>query len=577
MDTKTIVETKSIELNLENGYTLTSGEKIPAITVAYESYGELNEAADNAIFICHALTGDAHAAFYHDGDEKPGWWDPLIGPGKAMDTDRYYIVCANILSGCKGTTGPASINPETGTAYATDFPLVSIKDVVNIQRLLLEQLTVKKLKTVIGGSLGGMQALEWACSHSDYIESCICIAAGVSISPQALAFDVIARQEIEHDPDWSNGNYYDGSSKPDKGLSHARQIGHITYQSSASMELKFGRDQRDAETGVERSKFNTDFQVESYLNHQGNKFVNRFDANSYLYITRMMDMFDLEDEYGSIENAFENSDCKFLLVSISSDWLFPPEQQVDIVKALINTRKSVSYFNIDSDAGHDAFLLEHQIISKGVAAFISDADKDIASSQRQDLDNISKLLTKDQWVLDVGSGNGEFMYALQNKKHIDGICVDNDFEMVVACMNKGLNALHMDADVCLNSFRDNSFDCVLMNQTIQQLQSTLQTLKQLLRLAPEGIISFPNFALYKYRFQLFFSGTLPVSDSLPYEWYDTPNIHVITIKDFLSLCRTNHIDIKEIKYLADSSLANCLISIGLKNIGAERAVVKIGR
>ena len=579
---KSIVEPQTLQLKLpKEGFRLVSGEVLKEVSVTYEVYGRLADDKTNVIYICHPLTGDAHAASYHsEQDAEPGWWDPMIGPDKPIDTNKFFVICSNILGGCKGTTGPGSKNPDTGKPYGIDFPLVTIKDVVRVQKILLDQLGIPELYCVVGGSMGGMQALEWSVNFPEYVNRCICIASAVNLTSQALAFDIISRQSIESDPRWHNGDYYSYNDKPVKGLSRARQIGHVTYLSSHSMNSKFGRGlQGTKSTIIQPSKFSTNFQVESYLNYQGHKFSKRFDANSYLHISRMMDMFDLEKEYGSIGKAFANTKCHYLIVSISSDWLFPPSQSMDIISALISNRKPVSYFQLNSPYGHDAFLLEYEFLGQGVEAFLNGkVPRGMPESvKRMDINHISDMIDRDTHVLDVGSGSGELMWALKRFKHITGLCLDLDFDKIVECMRKGLPAIQLDADKGLGIIADDAFDCVLLNQTIQQLRSALQTIKQITRIAEKGVIGFPNFAYYQYRFALFFRGKLPVSNSLSFEWYNTPNIHLITVKDFRNLCQRHNINIEKIEYIADDVLGKMLLGFGLINLGSERSLARIRR
>jgi homoserine O-acetyltransferase len=577
---KTIVQTQDIQLDLPpDGLQLSDGKVLTEVTVAYEAYGTLAADGRNAIYVCHALTGDAHAAFYHAEDDRdPGWWDELIGPGKGIDTDRYYVVCANILGGCKGTTGPCSTNPATGKPYGTDFPLITIRDVVQVQKLLLDQLGISELYAVIGGSLGGMQALEWAVRFPDYVKRCICVASGVNLSPQALTFDIIGRSEIESDPNWAGGDYYDKSEGPAAGLSRARQIGHVTYLSSAAMATKFGRDERASPYPGQSSLFSTNFQIESYLNHQGSKFVKRFDANSYLYISRMMDMFDLVAEFGSLAEAFRDAKSKFLIVSISSDWLFPPGQQLDIVENLVAARKNVSYFQIDSAYGHDAFLLEYETLGRAVDAFLNGVDPATVngSDNLVDRELICEMIEPETRVLDVGSGGGEMMLALTKQRNVTGICLDLGFNEIVECMSKGLPAIQLDADEGLKRIASDAFDCVLLNQTIQQLHSALDTIRHMLRIAPTCVVGFPNFAYYRCRLSVLL-GRLPVSKTLPFEWYETPNIHLVTVDEFRQLCRKNDIHIADIRFLAETVMGRLLIAIGGVNLGSERGLVKLTR
>ena len=404
------------------------------------------------------------------------------------------------------------------------------------------------------------------------------MASGVSLSPQALTFDIIGRSEIESDPNWAGGDYYDKSAGPAAGLSRARQIGHVTYLSSASMAIKFGRDERASPYPGQSSLFSTNFQIESYLSHQGSKFVKRFDANSYLYISRMMDMFDLVAEFGSIAEAFRDVKSKFLIVSISSDWLFPPGQQLDIVENLVAARKNVSYFQIDSAYGHDAFLLEYETLGRAVDAFLNGADPATVngSGNLVDRDLICEMIEPETRVLDVGSGGGDMMLSLTKQRNITGICLDLGFDEIVECMSKGLPAIQLDADEGLKRIASDAFDCVLLNQTIQQLHSALDTIRHMLRIAPACVVGFPNFAYYRCRLSILL-GRLPVSNTLPFEWYETPNIHLVTVDEFRQLCRQNDIHIADIRFLAETVVGRLLIALGGVNLGSERGLVKLTR
>ena len=335
---------------------LEHGERLGGVVVAYETYGRQNPEKSNAILVCHALSGDAHAAGWHRGEEKPGWWDVVIGPGKALDTDKYFVICSNVLGGCKGTTGPSSKNPKTGQPYGLDFPFITIKDMVSVQRRLIEHLGINRLFAVVGGSFGGMQVLEWAVSYPDMVRLAVPIATSACSSPQQIAFNEVGRRAIASDPDWKEGNY--GTAPPARGLSLARMIGHITYLSDESMQQKFGRRlQGKSEYGFDLSAM--DFQVESYLRYHGDAFVKRFDANSYLYITKAIDYFDLTRKGElSLAGAFRDVLTKFLVLSISSDWLYPSYQSREIVEALTANDVDVRYCEIKSNYGHDAFLLE---------------------------------------------------------------------------------------------------------------------------------------------------------------------------------------------------------------------------
>jgi homoserine O-acetyltransferase len=332
--------------------TLESGEKLGPITVAYETYGQLNDQRSNAILVLHALSGDAHVAGFHRGDEKPGWWDDMIGPGKAFDTNKYFIICSNVLGGCKGTTGPSSVNPETGKKYGLDFPIISILDMVHVQKHLIDHLKIDQLLSVAGGSMGGMQALEWLVSYPDRLKSGIVIATAAKHSSQQIAFHEVGRQAIMADPHWKEGHYYGGHS-PAKGLAVARMVGHITYMSEISMAEKFGR-----HPGEEKlHKFSVGSDVEDYLYYRGNHFVKRFDANSYLYITKAIDSFDVSKGKNLYE-VFKGIKAKVLVLAFKSDWLYPASQSKEIVKACKLAGVDTTYCEIDSTYGHDAFLLE---------------------------------------------------------------------------------------------------------------------------------------------------------------------------------------------------------------------------
>lgn len=353
------------EMELECGKTL------GPITLAYETYGELNSDRSNAILIEHAFSADAHVAGFHSKSEKkPGWWDAMVGPGKTFDTDKYFVICTNVIGGCKGSTGPASIDPATGKPFGLSFPIVTIKDMVRAQKHLIDHLGIEQLLCVVGGSMGGMQVLQWAVQYPDAVKLAIPIATTARLNPQGIAFDAVGRHAIMTDPNWNNGDYYDGPG-PSEGLALARMIGHITYASDQYMHQKFGRDL----VGDPTYDFSVDFQVESYLNYKGNSFVERFDANSYLYITKAMDYFDLAQEGGgSLQRALSVVKASFLVVSFTSDWLFPSYQSKEVVTALRRNNKDVSYAELKSDYGHDAFLLEVEALSKLVESFLQYAD-----------------------------------------------------------------------------------------------------------------------------------------------------------------------------------------------------------
>ncbi len=364
-------------LHFDEPLTLRSGKVIASYDLMVETYGTLNAAKSNAILICHALSGDHHAAGYHtDADSKPGWWDTCIGPGKPIDTNQFFVVCLNNLGGCAGSTGPISLNPETGTFYGPDFPVVTVRDWVNSQLRLMHRLGIDQWAAVIGGSLGGMQVMRWSISYPEKVRHAIMIAVAPKLSAQNIAFNEVARQSITADPNFHNGRYLEHGTYPKKGVMLARMVGHITYLSDSAMREKFGKSVddptnpaitspsiksnfgRDLRSGKLSFGLDTDFQVESYLHYQGERFSERFDANTYLLMTKALDYFDPSVDYdGDLSRTFAKSNCRFLLISFSSDWRFPPERTREIVDALLEARKRVSYLEIEADQGHDAFLL----------------------------------------------------------------------------------------------------------------------------------------------------------------------------------------------------------------------------
>lgn len=355
---------------------LECGQKLGPISIAYETYGNLNQDKSNVILVCHALSGDSHVAGYFSKDDpKPGWWDIMVGPEKGIDTDKYFVICSNILGSCMGSTGPCSYNPNTVEPYGHDFPVVTIGDMVRAQKALLDHLGINKILAVIGGSIGGMQVLEWCVRYPDMVVAAIPLATTTKHSALAIAFNEVARQAIMADPNWNNGNYYAGP-KPNLGLAVARMIGHITYLSDESMRIKFGRRLQDKSDFS--FNFDADFQVESYLRHQGAKFVDRFDANSFLFITKASDYYDLEKQHGSgsAVKAFAKAKARFLIVSFTSDWLYPTYQSKAIVQAMKKNGLDVSFCEIEAKWGHDAFLLPSERLFTLVKSFLESVYKE---------------------------------------------------------------------------------------------------------------------------------------------------------------------------------------------------------
>ena len=363
----------SVELGRDRPIRLDCGVEMDSVTVAYQTYGRLNADRSNAILICHALTGDHYVADPHPLTGKPGWWVDLIGSGKLLDTDRYFLICSNVLGGCMGTSGPKETNPETGRPWGQDFPVITIGDMVQVQARLVDHLGIDQLFCVIGGSMGGMQVLEWCASHPDRVFAAVPIATAARHSAQNIAFHEVGRQAIIADPDWRNGEYLLHGTRPHRGLAVARMAAHITYLSEAALHRKFGRNLQGDRDAFSYG-FGADFQVESYLRHQGSTFVDRFDANSYLYITRAMDYFDLAAEHGGVlANAFKGTRTRFCVASFSSDWLFPTPESRAIVHALNAVAANVSFVEIQSDKGHDAFLLDEPEFHATLAGFLEGA------------------------------------------------------------------------------------------------------------------------------------------------------------------------------------------------------------
>lgn len=384
-----LVQTQYCQLfSADDPLILESGQRLGPITVAYETYGELSPRRDNAIFVCHALTGDAHLAGRHAAaDRKPGWWDAFVGPGRGLDTGDYFVICANVLGGCQGTTGPISLNPATGRPYGLSLPFLTVGDMVAVHLKLVQHLGISRLLAVVGGSLGGMQALQWAATFPDSMETVICLAAAARLSAQGIAFNAVGRRAICCDPEFQDGDYYrpdgylaDGPRKygqegPRTGLALARMVAHITYLSDVSIESKFGRKLQHSDSFAYDLLRDTEFQVESYLHYQGKRFIERFDANSYLYLTRAMDYFDLAGRYGSLEAALGRTKARFLVTSYDTDWLFPPSQSREIVAALVKAGQHVTYLELSSSFGHDSFLIETEQLSELTRPFLCEAHR----------------------------------------------------------------------------------------------------------------------------------------------------------------------------------------------------------
>ncbi|MFO7870605.1 MAG: homoserine O-acetyltransferase [Kiritimatiellia bacterium] len=578
-----IVETRTARIGLPpEGFVLESGESLPELTIAYESYGTPSDSMDNAVYICHALTGDAHVAGYHsDNDTSPGWWDQMVGPGKGIDTDYYHVICSNMLGGCAGTTGPSSINPATGRPYGSAFPRITVTDIVRAQKLLMEQLGIRHLAAVIGGSFGGMQALEWAILYPDMVERCVCAASAASLSAQALAFDIVARDAIVSDPGWQGGEYYDSDRGPEWGLAHARKIGHITYLSPVVMQTKFGRQKKTSpETTPEARHL---FEVENYLNHQGRKLVNRFDANSYVRITDAMDAYDLVERFGALYRAFDGVKARFLVVALSSDWLFPPEQSIELANGLLQAGKRVSCCTLQAPHGHDAFLMDVENLNRVIRAFlpwVPGTARDNANARecvKRECAVIADMIPEGARVLDLGCGDGSLLSLLERRKHTVGTGADINIRNVIEVIDRGHDVFHGDVDAGLAIVPDGAYDAAILSETLQVLQRPRFVLREMLRIAGEGVVSFPNFGRLDHRLRLTFKGRVPEGGASPHEWYHSPNIHPFTCRDFIDLCKADGIEIVSLACIPGGVIGAILTRFGLCNLTADRVVARITR
>jgi len=542
---------------------LEQGGDLPSVTVVYETYGQLNEARDNAVLVCHALSGDSHVA-RHDSDDEPGWWDIVVGPGKYMDTDKYFVICPNVLGGCRGTTGPNSTNPRTSKPYGRDFPAITVGDMVDVQCRLLDHLSIDRLLAVTGGSIGGHQVLAWATKYPERIRSVIPIATSARMSSQAMAFDVVGRNAIRRDPDFCDGQYYDHPTGPQVGLALARMIGHITYLSREAMHQKFNATRmqpRHLEADFER-----EFSVGSYLGFKGAEFVERFDANSYITLSMAADMYDLGETLQELMTVLGNSPCRWMLMSFTSDWLFPAEESREIVNALVRTDRPVSYCNIRSGCGHDAFLLPNEVEAYGqmIRSFLATLAGDSAArtepsggadhpsnifhpshSHRLDYDIILDLIEPDASVLDLGCGNGDLLAELAERGHKRIVGVELDQDGVIACVGRGLDVIQADLNDGLGAFGDKQFDCIVLSRALMEIMDVEGIIDDVLRVAARCIVSFPNFGYHKLRDMLYHEGRAPEAGVLHYKWYNTPNIRVLTITDFEDLCRERGITIHQ--------------------------------
>lgn len=580
------VEKHVLALSLpEGGFALEEGGRLERVEVAWEGCGLEKPEQDNVVFICHALTGDAHVAGRYAGEEaSSGWWDGIVGPGKTIDTNRYRVICANVLGGCKGTTGPASENPATGKPYGSAFPRFTIGDTVEVYRALLRELGVKKLAYLVGGSFGGIQVIEWIAAHPGEVERAVMIASGAALNSQALAFDIVGRYAITLDPNWHGGDYYgspDGG--PKVGLAQARQVAHITYLSLDLLNRRFGRKQQEdwlakGKDWLEKhaANFGTTFAIESYLGYQAKKFLARFDANSYLQITHAMDRYDATVKYGSLEELCGRIESKLLLVSISGDWLFSEEQSKTIARGMLAAGKSVSYAHLDVKVGHDGFLTHTKELARIMGGFFRGEEPEIEPERKRKLEALMEMIPGGMRVLDIGCGRG-FLLRMLKGRGDSGTGIDIDHGKISKAIAYGADVLYEDADDGLGLIPDGAYGMAVLSETLQTVKKPREILLRILEKADRAVVTIPNFAAIGIRMHLAFTGRMPVGRELPFEWYDTPNTHFFTYRDFRALCAQEGIEILEARGEASGWFGRLLVKLGLVNLGADRVIALIAR
>ena len=606
-----VVHRRTVSFDLGDGGFRTDGGRILShLEVAYETYGTLAPDGGNAILMAPPLTGDCHVAgFYGDPPDlrTRGWWDDMVGPGKPIDTTRWFVVCASVLGGCGGTTGPVSIDPETGRSFGSRFPDLTIGDMVESQRILLEHLGIGRLYAVVGGSMGGMQALEWSLRHPELVERCVCVAAAASLSAQALAFDIIGRNAILNDENWGNGQYSSGGG-PAAGLSLARKIAHVTYLSAEKMDSKFGRRQREDD---EPERFHTAFEIEKYLEHQGEKFVARFDANAYLLITQAMDGFDLgfewgrtalpssdadEAERGRIANArlveaFERSRCRYLVVALSSDWLLPAAASREVADALLQAGRTPSFCVLESPHGHDGFLLEDEKLAQVVRAFLS------GSASKRD--------AKDSGIPGLGAPALPFRRRSSRDRFDGGLRLPRAGRRLRRWISSRTPRAHARLHGYRRRHRSRCGDRFARPGPVgdprRRRRGPFGVPRPVFR--PRRAQPDPGRRCRSLRWRcarssgwgarrwsrfrtsptgdagsrVLFGGRMPMTRDLPFEWYETPNLHPFTLSDFEAYCRTHGIEILETREQCDSWIGKTLLRMGLRNLAADRAIVRVTR
>ena len=565
---------------------LTNGQILHSYQLKYECYGELNEKKDNAIYICHALTGDHHVAgVYNQEDSKPGWWNHVVGPGKPIDTDQFYVISSNCLGGCRGSTGPSSALPDGNETYGASFPEISILDMTHAQKELIDSFGIKTLFAVVGGSMGGMQALQWIVEYPGFARNAIIIAATAQHSVQTIAFNEAGRSSIRGDLSWSKGNYKKGHG-PVKGLSVARMMAHITYLSDIGMEEKFGGDQR-----LDPHK-NFEFSVQGYLDHQGKKFVDRFDANSYLRLTEALDRFDLVGHQG-LETSLAEVKTRTLVIAFSSDWLYSPRQNKQIVDALIKCGKDASYLEINDSHGHDSFLINSHTFLNALRGFLqphspkanelSESDGFRKLRNRYEVKKEADFRAIDEWVsekekvLDLGCGRGLLLEHLRETKKVNGFGVDWELSKAISCVSRKVPIYQEEILTALSKLNDDSYDWVIFSRMVESLPEPGKILQQALRVGRKVAVSFVNYGYWRNRLNFLLHGSRISNEVYPHLWESSNLSNHFSIREFEDFClRLKHDGInvrlgRKVFYRGDW-VKNCKI---LPNLRAGMAIYEI--
>ncbi len=577
-------ERPGFRLTVSEPLALDCGVSFGPYTIAYQTYGTLNADRSNAILVCHALTGDQYAAEPHPITGKPGWWETMVGPGKVLDTERYYLICANVLGGCMGSSGPMEVNPETGKPWGLSFPVITIADMVRAQQRLIDHLGIDSLFCVIGGSMGGMQVLQWAAAFPERVFAAVPIATAARHSAQNIAFHEVGRQAIMADPNWCGGNYLELGQRPERGLAVARMAAHITYLSEPALHRKFGRNLQNRQAVT--YGFDADFQVENYLRHQGISFVERFDANSYLYgggawrrarqclprhedavlLHLLHQRLALSDGREPRHRACAQRGRRQCQLRRDRDRQGPRRLPARRARALRHLARLPRRLRAPSRIAH-AMSADGSI---GTAAG--------ARLLRGDLRIVADMVEPGARVLDVGCGDGELLAYLTQHKGVDGRGMELSQSGVNAGVRHGLSVIQGDADHDLQDYPSDAFDYVVLSQTLQATHQPRQVIEHLVRIGRRAIVSFPNFGHWRIRLRLLWHGRMPVTPVLSHPWYETPNIHLCTILDFIALCEELGVVIERSVALDRAGLPYRLNPRGtLANLLAEQALFLLSR